>query len=47
MNRGLLSRIATLFDLLQFLAPYIIKAKVALQEARLRGLNGMNSFLTS
>ena len=37
-KRGLLSRIATLFDPLQFLAPYIIRAKMALQEAWLRGL---------
>ena len=37
-KRGLVSRIATLFDPLQFLAPYIIRAKMALQEAWLRGL---------
>ena len=37
-KRGLLSRIATLFDPLQFLAPYIIRAKMALQVAWLRGL---------
>ena len=36
-KRGLLSRIATLFDPLQCLAPYIIRAKMALQEAWLRG----------
>ena len=36
-SRGLLSRIATLFDPLQCLAPYIIRAKLALQEAWLRG----------
>ena len=36
-KRGLLSRIATLFDPLQYLAPYIIRAKLALQEAWLRG----------
>ena len=32
-KRGLLSPFATLFDPLQFLAPYIIRAKMALQEA--------------
>lgn len=32
-KRGLLSRIATLFDPLQYLAPYIIRAKLVLQEA--------------
>jgi len=37
-RRGLLCRIATLFDPLQFLAPYLIRAKMALQEAWLRGL---------
>jgi len=37
-KRGLLRRIATLFDPLQFLAPYVIRAKMALQEAWLRGL---------
>ena len=37
-KRGLLSRIAKLFDRLQFLAPYIIRAKRALKEAWLRGL---------
>ena len=36
-KRGLLSRIATLFDPLQYLAPYIIRAKLVLQEAWLRG----------
>ncbi|XP_068728654.1 uncharacterized protein [Montipora capricornis] len=36
-KRGLLSGIATLFNPLQFLAPYIIRAKMALQEAWLRG----------
>ena len=35
---GRLSSILTLFDPLQFLAPYIIRAKLALQEAWLRGL---------
>ena len=35
-KRGLLSRIATLFDPLQFLAPYTIRAKMALQESWLR-----------
>ena len=34
---GLLSRIATLFDPLLFLAPYIIRAEMALQEPWLRG----------
>ena len=38
MKRGLLSRTATLFDPLQFLAPYIIRGKMVLQEAWLRGL---------
>ena len=38
MKPGLLSRIATLFDLLQVLAPYTIRATEALQEAWLRGL---------
>ena len=37
-KRGLLSRLATLFDLLQFWAPYIIRANMALQEAWMRGL---------
>ena len=37
-KRGLLSRIATLFDPLQFLAPYVIRAKMVLQQAWLRGL---------
>ena len=37
-KRGLLSRFATLFDPLQFLSPYIIRAKMALQEAWMRGL---------
>ena len=32
-NPGLLSRIATLFDPLQFLVPYIIRTKIMLQEA--------------
>ena len=32
-KQGLLSRIATLFDPLQFLAPYVIGTKMALQEA--------------
>jgi len=42
-----LCRIATLFDALQFLAPYIIGAKIALQEAWLRCvvLNDMSNFL--
>ena len=44
-KRGLLSRIATLFDPLQFLAPYIIGAKMALQEASwLRGLRWDEEF---
>jgi hypothetical protein len=38
-KRGLLSRIATLFDPLQFLAPFTIRAKMALQEAWLQGLD--------
>ena len=37
-KRSLLSRIATMFDPLQFLASYIIRAKMALQEAWLRVL---------
>ena len=40
----LLSRIATLFDPLQFLAPYTIRAKMALQESWLRGLDGDEEF---
>ena len=43
-KRGLLSSIATLFDPLQFLAPYIIRAKMALQEAWLRGLEWDEEF---
>ena len=43
-KRGLLSRIATLFDPLQFLAPYTIRAKMALQEAWLRGLEWDEEF---
>ena len=43
-KRGLLSRIATMFDPLQFLAPYIIRAKMALQEAWLRGLEWDEEF---
>ena len=43
-KRGLLSRIATLFDPLQFLAPYIIRAKMALQEAWQRGLEWDEEF---
>ena len=39
-----LSRIATLFDPLQFSAPYIIIAKMALQEAWLRGLEWDEEF---
>ena len=38
-KRGLLSRIATLFDPMQLLAPYVIRAKMTLQEAWLRGLD--------
>ena len=37
-KRGLLSRIATWFDPLQFLALFTIRAKMALQEAWLQGL---------
>ncbi|XP_031569182.1 uncharacterized protein LOC116303736 [Actinia tenebrosa] len=37
-KRRLLSRIATLFDPLQFLAPFTIRAKMALQESWLQGL---------
>ena len=43
-KRGLLSRIAKLFDRLQFLAPYIIRAKRALKEAWLRGLEWDEEF---
>ncbi|KAL9959892.1 hypothetical protein ACROYT_G033265 [Oculina patagonica] len=43
-KRGLLSRITTLFDPLQFLAPYTIRAKMALQESWLRGLNWDEEF---
>ena len=43
-KRCLLSRIATLFDPLQLLAPYIIRAKMALQEAWLRGLEWDEEF---
>ena len=43
-KRGLLSRIATLFDPLQFLVPYVIRAKMALQEAWLRGLEWDEEF---
>jgi len=43
-KRGLLSRFATLFDPLQFLAPYVIRAKMALQEAWLRGLEWDEEF---
>ena len=45
MEQGLLSRIATLFDPLHFLVPYIISwAKMALQEACLRGLEWDDEF---
>ena len=43
-KRCLLSRIAALFDPLQLLAPYIIRAKMALQEAWLRGLEWDEEF---
>ena len=43
-KRGLLSRIATLFDPVQFLAPYVIRAKMALQESWLRGLDWDEEF---
>ena len=39
-----MSRIATPFDPLQFLAPYVIRAKMALQEAWLRGLEWDEDF---
>ncbi|KXJ25782.1 hypothetical protein AC249_AIPGENE2091 [Exaiptasia diaphana] len=37
-KRGLLSRVATLFDPLQMAAPFTIRAKIALQDAWLEGL---------
>ena len=43
-KRGLLSRIATLFDPLQFLTPYTIRGKMVLQEAWLRGLEWDEEF---
>ena len=45
-KRGQLSRIATLFDPLQLLAPYMIRAKMALQTPGCEVLNGMKSFPT-
>lgn len=38
-KRSLLSRIATIFDPLQFLAPFLIRARIIMQETWLRGLD--------
>ena len=43
-KRGLMIRITALFDPLQFLAPYVIRAKMGLQEACLRGLEWDEGF---
>jgi len=43
-KRALLSRIATLFDPLQYLAPFVIRTKMMLQEAWLRGLDWDEEF---
>ncbi|XP_070531584.1 uncharacterized protein [Ptychodera flava] len=43
-KRALLSRVATLFDPLQFLAPFIIRAKMILQEAWIQGLGWDEEF---
>ncbi|XP_077995002.1 uncharacterized protein LOC144448600 [Glandiceps talaboti] len=43
-KRSLLSCVATLFDPLQFLAPYIIRAKMLLQEAWILGLGWDDEF---
>ncbi|CAM1295397.1 Uncharacterised protein r2_g452 [Pycnogonum litorale] len=43
-KRGLLSRVATLFDPLQFLAPFTIRAKIILQQTWIQGLGWDEEF---